>query len=113
MGRRLLIAFYAENPTTCGGSFDFVAQLNRNADGVGGIFPAFGAEVWFATGMIRCWWRGMGGEIVGAGDHFLQPVVAAALFGSGQCIACSKPCKGIYPMGTCRLRTAAIRGNRV
>jgi len=69
--------FYVENSNVAG-SFDLVAQLNRNAAGLV-EFPASG------TGFDR--YGGVdaggvsGGETVGAGDHFLQPVVAAALFG--------------------------------
>lgn len=69
--------FYVEDPTVAG-RFDLVATLNRNAAGLvefPGTGPGFDRYGVVDAGGVD------GGETVGAGDHFLQPVVAAALFG--------------------------------
>ena len=71
--------FYVESATTPG-TFVYVAQIQRNAAGLV-EFPANG------TGFARYGQIDLGGmdqatgENVGAGDHYLQPIVAAALFG--------------------------------
>jgi RHS repeat-associated protein len=71
--------FYVESNTQAG-QFDYVTSAQRNANGLV-QFPANG------TGFARYGQIDAGGmdpatgENVGTGDHFLQPVVAAALFG--------------------------------
>ena len=68
--------FYVETATP--GKYELVATLTYNANGLV-EFPASG------TGFDRYGQVDAGGmsgrENVGAGDHFLQPLVAAALFG--------------------------------
>ncbi|MFY9618359.1 MAG: RHS repeat-associated core domain-containing protein [Pyrinomonadaceae bacterium] len=69
--------FYVENPN---GTYSLVATLQRNNDGLV-QFPDNGTG-FTRYGTVDAGGQDRGGENVGQGDHFLQPVVAAALFGT-------------------------------
>jgi len=71
--------FYVESNTSPG-TFNYVAQANRNAAGLV-EFPANG-NGFDRYGVVDAGGNDPAtGENVGAGDHFVQPIVAAALFG--------------------------------
>ncbi len=73
--------FYVETSDTPG-KFEKVATLTRNANGLV-EFPGTGAGAGIAFDRYGAIDAGgqSGRETVGAGDHFLQPLTAAALFG--------------------------------